>query len=446
MFERLRNLLRNTTPAATGHTLSENPVASARRLLATGCNDAARALLEKHVATQSADADALALLGWLLFDAGEAVAARACLERALLSDPAHIEALNAMGALSSDDADPDASIGWFRAVLRHDRDNAAASYNLGQRLFFRGDYAEGFRMLGARHRLHHGRDNPLAPLPAWQGESLAGKTVFVWCDWGGLGDHLLFFRYVRRLRAGARPARLVLGARPECTRLFAGMEGVDQVSAPGVVPPADVHAPLLDLPQRLGLAQDGVPYLQGDAALVELWAQRMRAAGLGGSGRLAGLGGSGRLAGLVWRTDQRSSAGAHDRSRLAKSISPGALAPLGKPGMRFVSLQPDADADELAAMPLDLRSPGGPIDDFADTAAIITHLDLVISIDSAVAHLAAAMGKPVLLLLRHAGGMFWPRSGAASAWYPSVLILRQQSEGDWSVPVSAAAGKIHAPE
>ena len=437
MFQRLRNLLRNNTPAATANAVADNPVASARSLLAEGRNDAARALLEKHLARQTVDADALALLGWLLFDVGEAESARACLQRALLSDPAHIEALNAMGALASDDADPDASIGWFRAVLRHDPTNAAASYNLGQRLFFRGDYAEGFRMLGARHRLHHGRDNPLAPLPAWAGESLAGKAVFVWCDWGGLGDHLLFARYVSRLRASAQPARLVLGARPECTRLFAGMEGVDQVSAPGVVPPADVHAPLLDLPRHLGLAQGGAPYLQADAALVELWAQRMRAAGLAGTGRLAGL---------VWRTDQRSSAGAHDRSRIAKSIAPGALAPLGQTGMHFVSLQPDADAGELDAMPLDLNPPGGRIDDFADTAAIITQLDLVISIDSAVAHLAGAMGKPVLLLLRHTGGMFWPRSGAASAWYPTVRILRQQTEGDWGVPVSAAAGRIHAPE
>lgn len=435
MFERLRNLFCNSTPAAPESAGTDNPVASARSLLAEGHNDAARALLEKHLTTQAADADALALLGWLLFDAGEAEAARACLQRALLSEPAHIEALNAMGALCSDDADPEASIGWFRTVLRHDPTNAAASYNLGQRLFFRGDYAEGFRMLGARHRLHHGRDNPLAPLPAWAGESLEGKTVFVWCDWGGLGDHLLFARYVSRLRASAQPARLVLGARPECTRLFAGIEGVDQVSAPGVVPPADVHAPLLDLPLHLGLAQDGVPYLQGDAALAELWGQRMRGAGLGG-----------RLAGLVWRTDQRSSAGAHDRSRIAKSIAPGALAPLGQTGMHFVSLQPDADAAELDAMSLDLYSPGGRIDDFADTAAIITQLDLVISIDSAVAHLAGAMGKPVLLLLRHAGGMFWPKSGAASAWYPTVHILRQQTEGDWGVPVSAAAGRIHAPE
>lgn len=435
MFERLRKLLRNTPPAAAADAIADDPVASARCLLADGHNDAARALLERYLAKQTADAHAQALLGWLLFDAGEAVAARAHLERALLIDPAHIEALNAMGALTSDDADPDASIGWFRAVLRHDPGNAAASYNLGQRLFFRGDYAEGFRMLGARHRLHHGRDNPLAPMPAWQGESLAGRSVFVWCDWGGLGDHLLFARYVRRLRACAQPARLILGARPECSRLLAGIEGVDQVSAPGVVPPADVHAPLLDLPLQLGLAQDDAPYLHADPALVELWAQRMRAAGLLGADRLAGL---------VWRTDQRGSAAAHDRSRIAKSIAADALAPLGQPGMRFVSLQPDADADELAAAPLDLNPPGGRIDDFADTAAIITQLDLVISIDSAVARLAAAMGKPVLLLLRHAGGMFWPRSGTTSTWYPTVHILRQETAGDWRLPVAQAAAMAHA--
>lgn len=428
--------MRNTAPVASANAVADSAVASARSLLAAGRNDAARALLERHLATQAGDANALALLGWLLFDAGEAAAARACLERALRRAPAHIEALNAMGALTGDDADPSTSIGWFRTALRHDPDNAAASYNLGQRLFFRGDYAEGFRMLGARHRLHHGSENPLAPMPAWQGESLAGKTVFVWCDWGGLGDHLLFARYVRRLRASAQPARLVLGARSECIRLFAGMAGVDRVSAPGAVPPADVHAPLLDLPRHLGLALDEAPYLQADAALTELWAQRMRAAGPSGAGRLVGL---------VWRTDQRSSAGAHDRARIAKSIAADALAPLGQSGVRFVSLQPDADDGELAAAPLDLKAPGGRIEDFADTAAIITQLDLVISIDSAVAHLAAAMGKPVLLLLRHAGGMFWPRSGASSAWYPTVRILRQQTEGDWRVPVTAAAGELRSP-
>ncbi len=435
MFGFLRNLLRDTAPAAASRAGVATAVADARGLVADGRSSEARALLEQHLAARANDADALALLGWLLFDAGDAAAARAVLERALRRDPAHIDALNAMGALASDDADPGASIGWFRAALRHDPANAAASYNLGQRLFFQGDYAEGFRMLAARHRLHHGRDNPLAPLPAWQGESLAGKTVFVWCDWGGLGDHLLFARYLRRLRATARPAHLLLGARPECTRLFAGMEGVDQVTTPGAVPPADVHAPLLDLPRHLGLELNAAPYLHGDATLARLWAHRLDAAGLRGPGRLAGL---------VWRTDQRSSAGAHDRARIAKGVAAELLAPFGRTGLRFVSLQPDAQADELAAAPLDLNSPGGRIDDLADTAAIIAHLDLVISIDSAVAHLAAAMGKPVLLLLRQAGGMFWPRSGTQSAWYPTVRILRQQTEGDWRLPVTEAAAMAGA--
>ena len=406
-------------------------------------NTAALSVLERHLAAAPNDADALALKGWILFDQGASDDARAALARVLQLKPGHVEALNTLGALDADDPDPQRSIDWFRAALKSDSQNLAAQYNLAQKLFFTGDYAEGFRLLRARHQLHFKRGNPLEPLHMWCGERLDGKRVFVWCDWGGLGDHLMFFRFVERLRAQANPASVIVGAQPACTRLFAGMPGIDEVTAPGVMPPADVHCPLLDLPHHLGVTAASVaadaasfmPYLRADDELTQQWSERI--------GRLCPPDRALRV-GLVWGNDQRTGAAAHERARQAKAVPPQALAALAATGARFISLQLGATPDELAATGLDVIDLAPDVNDFADTAAIIAALDLVISADTSVAHLAGAMGKPVLLLLGEAGGMFWPRTGAETPWYPSMEIARQEG-GSWSAAITAARLMIARP-
>ena len=442
MLERLLKALRSAPPRQRP-VPPDTSVEVARGLVLGGQAAAARGVLEQRLAAQPDDADALALLGWVLYDQGDSAAARARLDRALHLRPHHVEALNALGALESDNPDPEASIGWYRAALRADPGNAGAQYNLAQRLFFKGEYAEGFRLFAARHRLHHGRDNPLHPLPCWQGEALDGKTAFVWCDWGGLGDHLMFARYIEAFRERARPARLIVGAQAACARLFSNLPGVDQVTEPGVVPGVDVHCPLLDLPGHFGVGQDAVParlqqlplfpYLRPPANLVPVWRQRLDALGLSAGAAAIGI---------VMGNDQRGPSAAHDRARLDKQVPAAAFSALAGVAAVFVNLMPGMRNEDMAATGLQMVDSMADVADFADTAAIIDALDVVVSADTSVAHLAGAMGKPVILLLRHASGMFWPRAGEATAWYPSMCVLRQDADGDWGPALAAAGARL----
>ena len=440
MLQRLLNAFKSAPAHVSARPSDGAPDRSvdvAHGLVLGGQNSAALSVLERRLAAAPDDADALALKGWILVDQGASDEARTALARVLQLKPEHVEALNTLGALEADDPDPQRSMHWFRAALKSDSQNLAALYNLAQKLFFVGEYAEGFRLLRARHQLHFKRDNPLEPLPIWRGENLQGKRVFVWCDWGGLGDHLMFIRFVGRLREHANPARVIVGAQPTCMRLFVGMPGIDEVAQPGAMPQAEVHCPLLDLPHHLGVTTASVeadaasfmPYLRADDALTQLWSERI--------GRLCPPDRALRV-GLVWGNDQRTGAAAHERARQAKAVPPQALAGLAASGARFFGLQLGATPDELAATGLDVIDLAPDVKDFADTAAIIAALDLVISADTSVAHLAGAMGKPVLLMLGEAGGMFWPRTGAQTPWYPSMEIARQES-GAWRVPVNQAS-------
>ena len=419
---------RAQTPAALS-------LAQARAAIRDGQSGRALDLLLQASASTPHDADAWSLLGWVYHDLGNDGEARAATGRALAIDPDHLEALNTMGVMAGELADPMVSVQYFERALATAPDNAPTRYNLAQRLFFAGDYRRAFALLGARHVAHHGRDYPLAPLPIWQGEALGGKHVFVWCDWGGLGDHLQFARYVPLLRAHARPARLTLGCQGECLRLFAGLEGVDAVVAPGAVPAADVHAPLLDLPVWFDTGPENVPasipYLAADAALADAWRASVAAEAREGTGPRIGL---------AWATGRWNQGIGYDRVRVAKSVPPALLAPLAGSGAQFVSLQ--KDAQELP--PLPMVDPTARITDFADTAAIIAGLDVVVSADTAVAHLAGAMGKPVILMLRHEGGMFWSLGESTTPWYPSMTILRQRSSGNWNDVIDQAVRLLAA--
>ena len=359
--------------------------------------------------------------------------------------PDHPEALNTLGAMAAGSADPEEAIAWFEDALEAAPGNLAAQYNLAQVLFLVGDYARGFDLLRARQMLLFGRANQLDPMPAWRGENLAGKHLFVWCDWGGLGDHLQFIRYVALLRERARPARLTLGVGRELAALFAAIPCVDAVSEPGHAPRADVHSPLLDLPHLFGTGIDSVPasmpYLAAISAQVAPWGERLQVAGLPERGPSPGQTRDRDLrVGLAWKsTGSANEVQVYQQMRRSKSVPPPLLAPLRLPGVHFVSLQIGADAAECAATGLNPIDCTAEITDFAATAAVIAQLDLVISADTSVAHLAGAMGKPVLLLLRRESGMFWLQEREDSPWYPTMRILRQEQSGDWAPVIAQAA-------
>jgi len=431
---------RASAPPPATPAPSALPLDALRARLAQG--DAATACLElNHLANlHPQDADVLALFGWALFELAEIGQAREVLAAALRLRPDHADALNTMGAMAAETDHPADAIGWFEDALDATPGSLPARYNLAQVLFLGGQYRRGFDLLRARHQLLFGRANQLEPMPAWQGEPLDGRGIFVWCDWGGLGDHLQFIRYVPLLMRQARPKGILLGAGREFARLFMRVEGVGGVLEPGHPPFTDVHCPLLDLPYLLGTDLDSVPheipYLSADPQEAAQWATQLD---LAGAQARASNSDSLRV-GLAWKsTGGAGESLIYQRMRQSKSVPAQLLGGLQESGARFVSLQMGATPYERALTGLEILDCSSGIRDFADTAAIIANLDLVISADTSVAHLAGAMGKPVLLLLRRESGLFWLHDRDDSPWYPSMRILRQPVSGDWAPVLEAAA-------
>lgn len=258
-------------------------------------------------------------------------------------------------------------------------------------------------------RLHlHGKPSWIADKQRWTGEDVRGKTVLLHAE-QGLGDTLQFVRYAA-LVAG-RGARVILAVQPSLVRLLGSVRGVcEVVGIGGRLPPFDMFCPLLSLPLLFGTTLDTVP-----GALPYIT-----------PGSVAALGGGVRV-GLVWAGNK---AFADDRQR---SLALADLAPLaGIEGVQFYGLQPGADTMPDLPGIIDLM-PG--VTDFADTAALVAGLDLVIAVDTAVAHLAAAMGKPVWMLSRFRGCWRWLHGRADTPWYPTLRIHRQTRPRDWSGPM-----------
>jgi hypothetical protein len=219
-------------------------------------------------------------------------------------------------------------------------------------------------------------------------------------------------------------------------RLLRGLAGVDQVLVRGeALPEFDLHCPMLSMPLALGTTVEtipaAVPYLHADTAQAAAW-----------QARLGAMGRAGPRVGLVWAGNSRAhspTGAALDRRR---SIAPERLAPLfEQPGLHFVSLQKDGPA---APAHFPLSDVMHELADFADTAAMVANLDLVISVDTSVAHLAAALGKPVWLLDRFDPCWRWLLGRRDSPWYPTLRLYRQPLPGDWDSVLAEVARDLHA--
>ncbi len=285
--------------------------------------------------------------------------------------------------------------------------NALARYHQGERLLGAGTMtAEAWALYEARITVNGFKPTP--GFTVWSGEDIAGKTLLLHAE-QGMGDTLQFVRYAPF--AAARAGRVVLAVQPPLVRLLQGAPGIDEVveASPNPVP-FDVICPLVSLPGIAGTTPGTIPPALPYAGVFEPWVDD--AAGL--------------RVGLVWSGNPGF---VHDRRR---SMTPEDLAVLaGLDGVQFYSLQhhcglPPVLPPALGAIDLMLG-----VQDFHDTAARIAGLDLVICVDTAVAHLAATMGKPVWLLSRHRGCWRWGHVGAETPWYPAMRIYRQGQPGDW---------------
>ena len=391
--------------------LRDNPAhAEARRHLglaleATGDPSGAEACFRALLTERPDDPDLLVDLGSLVEAAGRDGEAASCFDAALTAAPDHLRANGAKALL----------------CLR------------------RGDYAEGWRRFEARWQTPYYRAIDRRFLqPPWRGaDSLAGRVLFLHAE-HAFGDTLQFCRYAR-LAADAG-ARVVLEVQPALADLLAGLDARVRVTTRGApLPDFDLHCPLLSLPLAFGTTLATIPaapsYLAADPARVA----RM--------GRLIpALERPGVKVGVAWAGNPYPGDPAAQVVDRRRSVAPAALAPLGRlAGITLVSLQagpaaatPDRPGGEA------LVDPMGAVRDFADTAAVIAGLDLVVTVDTAVAHLAGALGRPVWLLDRFDHCWRWLRGRTDSPWYPSLTIFRQPRPGDWADPVARVAAGLAA--
>jgi tetratricopeptide (TPR) repeat protein len=297
---------------------------------------------------------------------------------------------------------------------------AAAHYNGGLCLLQSGDLQRGFSEYEWRWRADpiFAREERTFPQPQWQsGEPLAGKTILLHAE-QGLGDTLQFCRYAPVI--AELGARVILEVQKSLQLLLAGLPGVAHVLAAGdALPPFDLHCPLLSTPAAcrtdLHSVPATIPYLRADPARLAVWRQKL---GTTSQRRIA----------LVW------SGSAVYRNDGMRTVSLAQMLPLVDSRAEWISLQKevrDADAPTLAACP-DILHMGVELNDFADTAAALAFVDLVIAVDTSVAHLAGAMGVPVWILLPFNPDWRWMLEREDSPWYPSARLFRQATPGDWA--------------
>ena len=398
-------------------------------LLELGRPLAALESFERVLATDPSHFDALGNYGNALIKLNRPQQAIAAYDRALVIAPENAQLLtNRAVALRRLDRPREALMSASRALVSKP-DFAQARFVESVARLTLGDFAAGWRGYEARWQvglLASQRRNFTAPL--WLGQEtpkvlLDGKTILLHAE-QGFGDTIQFARYAPLLaRRGAK--KVVLEVQRELVPLLSCMAGVDAVIPRGQTLPAfDMHCPLLSLPlafaTELATIPAGVPYIAPPHQRISAWRDRMPQRRP--------------LIGLAWSGDR-----GHDND-LNRSIGLETLAPLlDLPDVAFLSLQHDMRERDL---PILQKSPNvfsiePKFSDFADTAAAVSLLDAVIAVDTAVAHLAAAMAKPLLLLLPFAADFRWLRERQDSPWYPTARLYRQPKFGDWESAIGA---------
>ena len=349
--------------------------------------------------------------------------------------------------------DPNAAASWSNlgmvlkvearfeeAIAAHDRavalqpGNAQLRVNRAVALLKAGDWQRAWQDYEARFEL------PGAPtidrtqlLPSLRpGDSLRGLTVLALHE-DGFGDTLNFLRYLPLL--ANQGARIIACVPPPLARIMQRVPGVQHVlTGSNVLPAHDFVCPMFSLPRVFGTTVETIPPVPAitlDRDLLQRWAGLLPSSGL--------------RVGLVWAGQARPSLTGFQTLDRRRSAGLAAFAPLfNVPGMAFVSLQAGPQGRQPRPAWTDLIDPMPDVKDFADTAAIIAGLDVVVSVDTSVAHLAGLLAKPVFLLDRYDGCWRWLSGRCDSPWYSTLTIFRQEQPGDWSAPMAQAAASLHA--
>ncbi len=434
-------------------------------------------------------------LGLIHLDAGRLSEAEQCFERALQLESDFAAAKNNLGRVYSERRQYETAISYFRAALTLDPGHIHASINIGLALSELGHYEQALAQLKTCHRAVPGRTEIIcglgksnfelgrlrearqyfrealtldadcadahfglanlgllegnlpedwqgyewrtrmprfaryynAPEPRWEGQRLDGKTLLVNAE-QGYGDVLMFARFLSRI--GQPGATIVFRCRRAMVRLMQDLPGLHRVidAEAGETVRADFSIPLLSLGRVLGIRladlPGPIPYLRALPGLVHTW-------------RIDPAANSRLRVGLAWGGNPLRM---HQLGRIPAVDEYCALAAI--PGVAFYNLHLGGSADDVARFPVPLIDLTSRIEDFADTAALVANLDLVISVDTSVAHLCGAMGRPTWLLHPGIPDWRWEIAGTESPWYPTVRLFRRR-DGGWTQAFTAVADALH---
>jgi Tetratricopeptide repeat/Glycosyltransferase family 9 (heptosyltransferase) len=374
---------------------------------------AAIACLKRATAGAAPSAIHLSNLGEFLRRARCFAEAMAALERSLALEPDRCETIHNYGLLLRDKGDTPGTVASFDRLLALAPGDASYRWERALALLASGDLEQGFAEYESRWQTK--ATLPRFPMPLWQGERLDGASILIHGE-QGFGDMIQFARYLPMLEA--QGARVVFAVPAELLRLFHGLAGnVAIIDLASDKPLTDFHLPAASLPHRFATTIDSIPaaipYLRVPGTL---------------SARLARPAGTRLTVALCW-AGRPTHEFDHERSIPLEELLP--LTDL--PGVAFSSLQKGPRAGELAtsgagALIVDLSA---RLDDFAVTAAVLKEIDLVVSVDTALVHLAGAMGRRCFVLLPFAADWRWLRQREDSPWYPTLRLFRQDTPGDW---------------
>lgn len=390
---------------------------------AAGNSDRALTCFQRATIIDPAYAEAHYNAGVIQYHRGELEAAVASYSAALKHKPDFILAQSNLGVALEAQGETDAALAHYDAAIASAPNDASVRWNKALFLLRSGRYVEAWGL--HEWRWADGKAGPLRHYPGrplWLGgSSIKDKTLLLYAE-QGLGDAIQFARYVPMVVAAG--ARVVLEMFASLKGLFDGISGVQMIYAGDTLPAFDLHCPLMSLPLAFGTTLDtipqDIPYIVPDPDRVAVWQAQ-----LGTSDRLR--------VGVVWKGNPKNPGNA------ARSIPVEVLKGILLEGVDFLCLQNDPAPAEIAVLqPFEhVRVSGRELGDFNNTAALVACCDLVISVDTAMAHLAGAMGKPTWVLLAGRSDWRWLKDRTDSPWYPSARLFRQAQQGEWQGVVNA---------
>lgn len=377
---------------------------------------------------------ALSNLGLVLQKSGRHEEALASYDRAIALKPGYAYAFVNRGFLLAELGRYEEAIASYDSAIAARPGFAGARFGKAEALLQMGDYPAGWELYESRWETKFKAPNPLTTAyPLWTGkEPVSGKSVLIHPEWG-YGDFLMLARYIPPLVR--RGANVVVCSPPALASVFRQLEGVRVVLQGAPLPHIDLQCPIMSLPRAfattIATIPAEMPYLRVPPDKQASWREK-----LGAPAR--------RRVGLMWAgTGNRNIDSNVARCR---SLPLSLLESLLALPFEFHSLQKEIPANDMAAL-LSLGqvvTHDADLQDFADTAALIRQMDLVISIDTSVAHLAGALATPLWVLLPYACDYRWTSKGESTPWYPAARLFRQSSPGDWAGVVQRVADELVA--